>query len=670
MSKIQGCIIPKLHGGLLHTASSICSTVFFVGLLLVGAPIQAALQLRFDQPNLTDQQRRITLQLLNNAFDSLPPLMIEQLDRQVSVSWSDNLPSEVMGRATPRGKIKLNRRWLPALVAGHSEGLAPDRQHGTLQNELKATLLHELGHFYDQGRFWPAAERQLLQRCRSRHKAQGEIGLPRQCRGQTERRFTLSDAPRLLDLAGWPEQVGQRGQRETINRQLNRSVDIYELYSPQEFIAVNLEYFLLDPEYGCRRPALKTFFRQHFGWEPSHTADCASALPYMNASLDANQPALGWLDPARIYQVHYLLAEPDQTWASRWGHSMLRLVICAPGRPRSPDCMLDIEHHMVLSYRAFVDDVQLSSWDGLTGVYPSRLFILPLNQVLDEYTKTEMRSLSSVPLNMTREEQIGLATQATSQHWSYDGNYYFVSNNCAVETLKLLRSGSDHHQLRYLDSYTPTGLLQILEARGLANYAPLINRDEALRQGYYFASYRNRYEQMFAVVRANLNVPQKSIDDWLALSADQRQAWLPQANQRAAAALLLLEQAALRQHIHVIQHDLKKRYLADDGTNDGLSEAGRLMQELITDSSFLSRPADLLSDGYGIPQAAERDLLENSARQRHSSLLTTADQLDNRLRAMLSVKQQQELDGTQHNIELLSGHLRQLHREAGGLVLP
>lgn len=670
MSKIQGCIIPKLHGGLLHTASSICSTVFFVGLLLVGAPIQAALQLRFDQPNLTDQQRRITLQLLNNAFDSLPPLMIEQLDRQVSVSWSDNLPSEVMGRATPRGKIKLNRRWLPALVAGHSEGLAPDRQHGTLQSELKATLLHELVHFYDQGRFWPAAERQLLQRCRSRHKTQGEIGLPRSCRGQTERRFTLSDAPRLLDLAGWPEQVGQRGQRETINRQLDRSVDIYELYSPQEFVAVNLEYFLLDPEYGCRRPALKTFFRQHFGWEPSHTADCANALPYMNASLDANQPALGWLDPARIYQVHYLLAEPDQTWASRWGHSMLRLVICAPGRPLSPDCMLDLEHHLVLSYRAFVDDVQLSSLDGLTGVYPSRLFILPLNQVLDEYTKTEMRSLSSVPLNMTREEQIGLATQAASQHWSYDGKYYFVSNNCAVETLKLLRSGSDHHQLRDLDSYTPTGLLQILEARGLANYAPLINRDEALRQGYYFASYRNRYEQMFAVVRANLNVPQKSIDDWLALSADQRQVWLPQANQRAAAALLLLEQAALRQHIHVIQHDLKKRYLADDGTNDGLSDAGRLMQELITDSSFLSRPADLLSDGYGIPQAAERDLLQSSARQRHGSLLTTADQLDNRLRAMLSVKQQQELDGTQYNIELLSEHLRQLHREAGGLVLP
>ena len=654
----------------MNTASSICSAVLLVGLLLAGIPAQAALQLQLDHSNLNDQQSRITQQLLNDAFERLPPLMITQLDQQVSISWSDNLPSQVMGRATLNGKIKLNKRWLPALLAGQSDGLAPERQHVTLQNELKATLIHELGHFYDQGRFWPAAERQVLQRCRSSYKSQGEIGLPRQCRGQTERRFTLSDAPRLLDLAGWPQQVGQRGQRETINRQLDRSVDLYELYSPQEFVAVNLEYFLLDPEYGCRRPALKTFFRQHFDWEPSHTADCPSALPYMNASLDANQPALGWLDPTRIYQAHYLLAEPDQAWASRWGHTMLRLVICAPGRPRRPDCMLDLEHHLVLSFRAFVDDVQLSNWDGLTGVYPSRLFLLPLNQVLDEYTKTELRSLSSVPLNMSREELLGLATQAVSQHWSYNGNYYFVSNNCTVETLKLLRAGSDHSQLRDLDSYTPSGLLQMLEARGIANYTPLINPDDALRQGYYFASYRNRYEQMFAVVRANLNVPQQSIDDWLALRAAQRQPWLLKANQHAAAALLLLEQAALRQHIHAIQHELKKRYLADHGTNDTLSEAGQLMQELISGSSFLSRPADLLSDGYGIPQAAERDVLENSARQLHDSLLATADTLDSRLRTMLSAEQQQELDSTQHNIKLLGERLRRLHREAGGLVLP
>jgi hypothetical protein len=81
---------------------------------------------------------------------------------------------------------------------------------------------------------------------------------------------------------------------------------------------------------------------------------------------------------------------------------MLRLVICAPGRPRGPDCRLDLDQSLVLSYRAFVNDVQLSSWDGLVGNYPSRLFVLPLGQVIDEYTKTELRSLASVPLKLNR----------------------------------------------------------------------------------------------------------------------------------------------------------------------------------------------------------------------------------------------------------------------------
>src|SRR3546814_10543459 len=96
---------------------------------------------------------------------------------------------------------------------------------------------------------------------------------------------------------------------------------------------------------------------------------------------------------------------------SRWGHSMLRLVICAPDRPRGPDCRLDLDQHLVLPYRAFVGDVQLSSWDGLVGKYPSRLFVLPLAQVIDEYTKTELRSLASVPLNLDRK-----STRPNSSH--------------------------------------------------------------------------------------------------------------------------------------------------------------------------------------------------------------------------------------------------------------
>jgi len=198
---------------------------------------------------------------------------------------------------------------------------------------------------------------------------------------------------------------------------------------------------------------------------------------------------------------------------------MLRLVICAPGREPGPACRLDLDHHLVLSFRAFVDDVQLSSWDGLTGVYPSRLFILPLGQVINEYTKVELRGLASVPLRLHPEEIRQLVERSAELHWSYDGDYYFLSNNCAVETLKLLRSGTARSDLVALDSIMPNGLLEVLIYRGLADASVLDDAREALRLGYRFDSYRDRYQAMFAVLKERLGLPQHSVEQWLELDA-------------------------------------------------------------------------------------------------------------------------------------------------------
>lgn len=637
-------------------------------LLLAAAPVQAALHLQLEHQHLTEEQRQTSQQLMDEVFAVLPPRLVDALDQAVPVGWSQRLPDNVMGRASPGGKITLNQRWLEPLLNDSDIPNIPGRQHPTLRMELKATLIHELAHLYDRGRFWETDERQLLRYCRNRERVQGNVGLPGECRGQTDRQFTLSDAPRWLDLAGWPQQAGRRGLRESVNAQHLRSPDTYELHSPQEFTAVNLEYFLLDPLYSCRRPALASYLSRHFAWTPAHTQSCATELPYLNARLDSEGPGLAWLDPERIYEVHYLLAEPDESWAGRWGHSMLRLVICAPGRPRGAACMLDLQHHMVLSYRAFVDDVQLSSWDGLTGVYPSRLFILPLQRVIDEYTRTELRSLSSVPIRLSREQVTGLAVQATTQHWSYDGTYYFVSNNCAVETLKLLRSGSNQPQLVDLDSQTPYGLLQLLEARNLADTQPLQNPHEARRLGYQFDSYQWRYQQLFSIARDHLQLPQPDSNDWLALDAGQRRPWLKRADLRPAAALLVLEDAALRRHVQQIQHDLKLRYFSEGHKHKPLREAGQLMQALLSGSGFLSRPADLLPDGYGLPQPEDMHYMEQAIRLRKTALLDMADDLDEQVSALLQPGQRAELDAINDNLVLLRERIRLLHEQSGGLA--
>ncbi len=653
---------------------SACAWLLGSLLWLLSGPSQA-LQLQLDDEGLSPAERRVSQQLIEHAIAALPPSFHQRLQQSVQLRWSADLPDNVYGSANQlRARLELNAKLLPKLVDGSAATEPTGRAHGTLQRELLASLLHELTHVYDRARLWDAETQRLQQNCRQRVASTGLVGLRGVCRGQTARRFTLSDDPRLLDLAGWPQYVGHRGEREQHNGQVARSPDSYELSNPREFVAVNLEYFLLDPSYACRRPELYAYWQQHFGWAPSNKNTCNSALAYLNAGSDFGRQPLGQLDPERVYAVDYLLAEANSDWVSRFGHSMLRLVICAPGRPRGPACRLDLDQHLVLSYRAFVGDVQLSSWAGLTGGYPSRLFVLPLSQVIDEYTKIELRSLASVPLKLSRTQQDALVRHAAELHWSYDGSYFFISNNCAVETLKLLRSGSDAAPINDLDSILPNGLLEVLEARGLADTSVLADPREALRLGYRFDSYRERYQAMFNVLKSQLPIAQEAVEDWLDLPAKQRQPWFAQADLRTSAALLLLEQAAQRRQLLRAQEQIKQRYLSARGNSSAdpaLAKAGSTLEQLLANSGFLSRPAELLdSQGYGLPQPAEWQNLQASSAERQQHLRRLSTDLEQEVRALLPPAQIVELEQAEANLDQLSKHLRALHQASGGLQLP
>ncbi|MCW0466045.1 hypothetical protein NB705_003118 [Xanthomonas sacchari] len=546
------------------------------------------------------------------------------------------------GRAKAK-RLLLNKRLLRDWMA--AEDPDTDPAVDPARRPALAAVLHELAHFYDRS----AAGR-------------------------------LSSDPRLLDLAGWQVSPMRLGLRRGQNRFTERSPDPYELQSPAEFVAVNLEHFLLDPDYACRRPALARYFAARLAWTPPASA-CAPGQVFVQDPL-ADAAALLQVDPARIYAVDYLLAEGNAQPMSHWGHSMLRLVICAPGRPLGPACRLDLAEHRVLSFRAFVDDVQISNLRGLTGSYPSRLFVLPLRQVVDDYTQVQLRGLQSLPLRLSREEIAALLERAAQLHWSYDGRYYFLSNNCAVETYALLHDGVPRLAAAHLSGISPTGLRRRLVRAGIADASVFDDADAAVRDGYFFPAASAHFAQMFAVARGSLALPARNADVWLDLPAAQRAPWLERGDLRASAALLLLENAARRRAEQRGREALKRRYLgkplptavAGAGGGDAgadTRDAASAVRAVLAEQGLLSQPASLLQGqpGYGLPQAQERAWLQVQGQARIAALHDDGAALQTRLRGLLPAPLQADLAQIDANLATLGARLRRLNREGGGLQL-
>lgn len=574
-----------------------------LALLLAAPAVHAGGYLELDPAGLSPAQQQVATQTLADVQSLLPDGLLRALPAHVQVRWSDDLPAEVHGRAFAGG-ITLRRDLL-------ADGLPGARR------ARRSALVHELTHVADRsGAAW-------------------------------------SRSQRWRDLAGWQRKPWHLGRGDNDFR--DRSPDGYELKSPAEYLAVNAEHFVLDADFACRRPALAQWFQAQFGTPPSlPRPQCATTLPLLQAEAEEGAASLLQLDPARVYAVDYLFAEGSAQPMSRWGHSMLRLVICRPGRAPGPDCRLDLEYHRVLSFRAFVGDVQISNWRGLTGGYPSRLFVLPLQQVVDEYTKVELRGLQSLPLQLQRDEIASLLERTAQVHWSYDGRYYFVSNNCAVETAKLLQAGVPRLGQAGLAQLTPRGLKRRLARLQVLDEQVLADGDLAQAQGYYFASARDHYQQLFGVAAAQLALPARDVRGWLKLPALQRAPWLLQGDLRASASLLLLEQAAQRRAELRARDLLKRRLLAAAD-----SDQTRALRGLLEQSGQWLRPAALLADGgYGLPQADEQVPLAQAVATMSAQAVPGWQALRAQLRQQLPAQQRAEMDAIDANLAALGAHLR------------
>lgn len=320
------------------------------------------------------------------------------------------------------------------LLGGRNETSCSDRQ---LEILLQRTLIHELTHIYDQ-------LNEDLGLIENLYQTQAQL-----CQRPTSktpyycyRKYTVSDNLNYLLLTGFKPLLKNASQDgaieaidfERVNILTKRSPRSIEFASPQESFAVNMEYFTFDPEYKCRKPSTYIFLKEHFNYEPYPEKNCAS-----NFSVFLDDGKILVLDPSRIYAIHYLKLEPGPKLQSRWGHAMLKLIICSPRRTQvGSECEKDTASHLIVDFAGQLAAEEFRFLGALTGQYANGMTFTTYTNFLRESIFTELRNASGYPLTLTKKEIQAIGFSLIEKYWSQISRYYFIKNNCSTQVLQAL----------------------------------------------------------------------------------------------------------------------------------------------------------------------------------------------------------------------------------------
>lgn len=373
------------------------------------------------------------------VLDVLPPQYLSSVNKQISIDEiqlkSDSLfVSEDLCKinegvkfgVTKKNKISISARLVQLAQTNTSEF---NCGHKTFRNMLRAVIIHELTHVKDN------AEK-------------------------------ISLTPDFQRIVGMKKVQGS-SKKHLMNQNRVSSPDAYEFENLEESLAVNTEYLVLDPEFECRKPATANFLSKKLGIKLPGTCQKNYKVLAQSAFVEDNYQLSVNINPNRIYQIHYLFAGKGQALMSRWGHAMFRLVVCAPFRKTvGPECLEDVSHHLALSYRAYMSDINISYSKGMFGHYPSQLFIMRYLEVQQEYTKFDLRDLYSIPLKMTADQKKDFLDLTLERFWTYQGRYYFLDNNCGTETVKHLAVALSDDESKLIGSITPLRIFNDIVKHG------------------------------------------------------------------------------------------------------------------------------------------------------------------------------------------------------------
>lgn len=586
-------------------------------------------------------------------------LRIEKLSEHQSIpknvcasKINKELPPFIYGKYNQRKNVLvLNLAVANELLREKSSSLVINCQHGTLYDQAIATIVHELTHAYDLNNSHPSQSEDYI------FKAGFKKGL---------------------------------FKSKSKNIESARSVDTYELTSISENYAVNMEYFLMDSEFACRKPTIFEYFKRTMELDPYPNRSCQKNNIVMLTTASGRFPVK--LDPARVYRIDYLLASPGKEASSGFGHSMFRVVVCAPERfdpiinkiiketPFGPKCLEDKFYHLVVSYRANIEDATMNYVKGIFGGYPSVLFILSFADVLDEYNIDELRDVISYPLKLSAKERNDFINKVQEEHWGYRGSYKFFTNNCAVESFDLLKSSLESPEGARLHSVTPEGVLKDLDS---LEFVSLKNKNEELfkaKTEQLIVSYKEAYQEKNSNYKAK---PKKDKDLVLSFISKSSASFRLQEFARfsshklekqdlhseisslksllvKASSFSVMEQQILRTKLSILRKKTAELLM---------SSKNEKIKKLVEENASLQTVnySNVLSSGYGIPLADEV-LNSTSVELKIEQSRSTIEALELLIKEFLP-NEVEELELINSNITIFnkkSLEIRKLYREKLG----
>lgn len=570
-------------------------------------------------PTLSADEASKMNQFLSDVSDSLPEKLKSSFPTQIKVQFKEI--GNLHGQASLKKGITLSLKILDVILSEELQQLPSQNSNGQLRThktklqEARGTLIHETAHLYDFLNVRSSNEKSFIQNCQSLNSTnEPNQALPDLCEVYLSTKTTLSTDPYYLEIAGWPLSVQGTNYRQSHNIYQHRTADALEFKNSVEHFAVNFEYYLLDPQFACRKPILSQFFDQHFGLQKSKVS-CDHNF-YVDPSSSNPDLLIRQIPLDRVYQIHYLHAGKGSEAMSLWGHSMFRVVICDPKRTKvGPDCMKDEFYHVALSFRAFINAFSISSWKGLTGAYPSRLFLVPFEEVKKNYLQQELRDVTSYPLHLSRSEIERFLKRALENHWNYDSKYYFITNNCASESLNLLKSSLLRPELLELKVIKPTELRDLLLKLKVSRSEDFSQNTETnIENGLFFESHGRHYLQALSFLTGsteNLNSVRKHLE----LPFQERMKKYALNNQKISlktyAALSILETASLNQTKSKVNDSIVSMAL---NTASQIKESYELSIELF---NLFSAPHEFISPlTYGLP--LKEDISESYQKIRKS----------------------------------------------------